>query len=282
MRRSDSLTTASQLMDLFLFAALFLTFFLAGETLASFWKPTYSHILERLVFHTLLGLIAVALITTALAFSGAIYPATGWTILGMIILASIRIWPELQNIPSQLRPTPRNFLGKDFGFQGFCFLVLIVLAVLSLILALAPPTKTDALVYHLAIPKAYLENHGVVNLPNSMYSFFPLLFDMVFLFAMTFGFESLPALCGLGMTFILLAGLGVFFHQYLSSRLAWFVPVLFFATPTFFEISASAYIDVAIGGVHFFRLLFLGPLVGNAPEFLVRLHVNMRGSRLGH
>ena len=53
-------------MDLLLFAIIFLAFFLAGETLASFWKPVYSHFLERLVFHTLLGLVAVALVTTAL------------------------------------------------------------------------------------------------------------------------------------------------------------------------------------------------------------------------
>ena len=54
------------------------------------------------------------------------------------------------------------------------------------------------------------------------------------------------------MTFLLLLGLGVFFHQYLSPRLAWFVPVLFFSTPTFFEISASAYIDLALAGFMFF------------------------------
>jgi hypothetical protein len=69
---------------------------------------------------------------------------------------------------------------------------------------------------------------------------------------MTFGVESLPALCGLGMVFLLLLGLGVYFRQYLSPRLAWFVPVLFFSTPTFFEISASAYIDLALAGFIFF------------------------------
>ena len=61
-----------------------------------------------------------------------------------------------------------------------------------------------------------------------------------------------PALCGLGMAFLLLMGLGVYFRQYLSPRLAWFVPVLFFSTPTFFEISASAYIDLALAGFMFF------------------------------
>ena len=240
-------------MALFLFIILFLAFFLAGETLASLWRPSYSHILERWVFHTLLGLIAVALLTTGLAFAGAIYPATGWILLAIIfLLAAVRSRRELASILPQLKPSMGNVLGTDRGFQGFCILALTLLAGLALMLALAPPVKTDALVYHLAIPRAYFEHHGIVNLPNSMYSFFPLLFDMVFLFAMTFGVESLPALCGLGMTFLLLAGLAVYFRQYLSPRLTWFVPVLFFSTPTFFEISASAYIDVALAGFIFF------------------------------
>jgi len=242
-------------MDLLLFTILFLAFFLAGEILASFWKPVYSHFLERLVFHTLLGLVAVALLTTVLAFAGGIYPATVWIIVGAIVLGSAKIGPSLWQEVSAFQPSLGKFFGKDQpdrGFQGFAIAILAILVVLALILALAPPVKTDALVYHLAIPKAYLEHHGIVNLPNNMYSFFPLLFDMVFLFAMTFGVESLPALCGLGMAFLLLLGLGIYFRQYLSPRLAWFVPVLFFSTPTFFEISASAYIDLALAGFIFF------------------------------
>ena len=242
-------------MDLFLFTIIFLTFFLAGETLATLWKPVYSHFLERFTFHTLLGLLGVALLTTALAFAGVIYPATGWVVIGVIVLSSIKTWPSLRREFLEFRLSLGNFWNGNHPnplFHKFNILVLAFLIILALILALAPPVKTDALVYHLAIPKAYLENHGIVNLPNSMYSFFPLLFEMVFLFSMTFGVESLPALCGLGMAFLLLTGLGIFFHQYISSRLAWFVPVLFFSTPTFFEISASAYVDLALAGFMFF------------------------------
>ncbi len=242
-------------MDLILFTILFLAFFLLGETLARFWKPVYSHGLERMVFHTLLGLVTVALVTTALAFAGWVYPATGWIVLGVIFLASAQSWPLLWKDVLALRPALGTLFGKhqtDREFHWFCVLTLAALAVLALILALAPPVNTDALVYHLAIPKAYLEHHGVINLPNNMYSFFPLLFEMVFLFAMTFGVEALPALCGLGMTFLLLLGLTVYFRQYLSPRLVWCVPLLFFSTPTFFEISASAYVDLALAGFMFF------------------------------
>ena len=242
-------------MDLLLFTIIFLAFFLTGEALASFWKPVYSHFLERLLFHTLLGLVTVTLVTTALAFAGAIYPVTGWMIVILAFLGSFRTWPSLGREFSTFRFAFKSFWWADRPnplFHKFNILILVVLVILALILALAPPIKTDALVYHLAIPKAYLEHHGIANLPNSMYSFFPLFFEMLFLFAMTFGVESLPALCGLGMAFLLLMGLGFYFRLYLSSHLAWFVPVLFFSTPTFFEISASVYIDLALAGFIFF------------------------------
>ncbi|NIQ01820.1 MAG: hypothetical protein GWO19_15570 [Nitrospinaceae bacterium] len=232
-----------------------LAFFLTGETLAGLWRATYSHFLERLVFHSLLGLLAVAGLTTALAFAGAIYPATGWLILAGLYLISaktgLRLWREF----SQTQGTFNNIFQRDETdrwFSGFNIGVLALLTVLAVILAMAPPVKTDALVYHLAIPKAYLENHGVIPLPNSMYSFFPLLFEMVFLFAMMFGVESLPALCGLAMSGLLMLGMAVYYRLYLSRRGVWLVPVLYFCTPTFFEISASAYIDLALAGFMFF------------------------------
>ena len=97
-------------MDLLLFTIIFLAFFLAGETLASLWKPVYSHFLERLAFHTLLGLVAVALLTTALAFAGGIYPATGWIIVGVIFLGSTKTGVSFLKEVSTFQPG----LGKNF------------------------------------------------------------------------------------------------------------------------------------------------------------------------
>ncbi|MCH8209228.1 MAG: hypothetical protein IIA62_09305 [Nitrospinae bacterium] len=84
-----------------------------------------------------------------------------------------------------------------------------------------------------------------------MYSFFPLQFEMLFLFCMTFGWEALPQLAGLGMTLILLGAMTLFFKRRFSTRYLAFVPALFFCVPTFFDISTIAYIDAAVGGFTF-------------------------------
>ncbi len=245
-------------MSLLILLLIFLGFYLLGDRMVYCLRPVFATPLESFLIKTTLGLVGTALVTTGLAFVGGIYPATGWALLGLIALGSLKKIGALTQQALAWRPT-----GPKSGSSGRHFLifnssVLVILGLLALTLALAPPIRTDALVYHLAIPKAYLENHGFINLPNNMYSFFPLLFEMVYLFAMTFGSEALPALVGLGMAGLLLAALAHYYQVGLAAssglpgRYGLWVAVLFFSVPTFWEISASAYVDIALAGFVFF------------------------------
>ena len=245
-------------MSLLILPIIFIGFYLLGDRIAGYLRPVFATPLESFLIKTTLGLVAISLMTTGLAFLGGIYPATGWALLGLIALGS---WKKIGALVQQARAWRRAAAPPDSDqahFRVFNRSVLAVLGLLALALALAPPIRTDALVYHLAIPKAYLENHGFINLPNNMYSFFPLLMEMVFLFAMTFGCEALPALVGLGLAGLLLAALAHYYQVVLAGdsgqpgRYRLWVPVLFFSIPTFWEVSASAYVDIALAGFIFF------------------------------
>ena len=245
-------------MSLLILPLIFTGFYLLGDRMVGLLRPVFATPLESFLIKTTLGLVAISLTTTGLAFLGGIYPATGWTLLGLIALAS---WKKIGALARQAmawRPAATPPDSEKAHCRVFNGSVLALLGLLALILALAPPIRTDALVYHLAIPKAYLEHHGFINLPNNMYSFFPLLMEMVFLFAMTFGSEALPALVGLGMAGLLLAALAHYYQVGLAQgfaqpgRYRLWVPVLFFCVPTFWEVSASAYVDIALAGFIFF------------------------------
>ena len=54
----------------------------------------------------------------------------------------------------------------------------------SLIAALAPPTAGDALCYHLELPKTFLAEHSIGDLPYSENSTFPLLVEMWYLWGL--------------------------------------------------------------------------------------------------
>ena len=96
---------------------------------------------------------------------------------------------------------------EEDGLKNMAQSFLGLLVLLSISLALAPAFATDALVYHLAVPKAFLQAGGLVNLPDNIYSFFPQQIEMLYLFALALGSDSLAQLSGLGVVFLLLFAL---------------------------------------------------------------------------
>ena len=243
-------------MELALFFLIFSGFYFLGDHFCRLLSPDFAEPAEAFVIKTISGLIGISLLTTILAFMGLIYPSSGWVILLLIFLSSgKKVIRSVQSLFHLFKSAP-DLLSFEYNrrdwFHLFNLAILFVLIFLALTLAQTPPIRIDSLVYHLAIPKAYLENHGVLNLPNNIYSFFPLFFEMLFLFCMTFGGEALPQLAGLGFTLLLLCGLVLFIKHHFTTRYLALTPILFFTVPTFFEVSTTAYIDVGVGGLIFF------------------------------
>lgn len=209
---------------------------------------------EAVAVGVTLGMVTAAWAMTALAFGGLLYPAAGWGVLaGLYALG----WKEIPSLWAETREGFRRLFHPESRARRTWMetaggLVLMALLFMAVTRAWAPPVRTDALVYHLAVPRAYLDHHGVVNLPDNIYSFFPLLFEMVYLFGLTFEVEGLPALLGVGQAVALGVGLAVYGARYLGIRRAWLAPVLFFSVPTFVEVAASAYVDIALAGFVFF------------------------------
>ncbi len=92
---------------------------------------------------------------------------------------------------------------------------------LMLITALAPPIKYDALNYHLTLPKAYLLNQKITDLPWLVMSGMPQTTEMLYLLAMALGGES--AALGMNWVFGLLTILGLvgFLSDRIDSLAAW-------------------------------------------------------------
>jgi hypothetical protein len=151
------------------------------------------------------------------------------------------IWPPrlLKSIEGGVEKNTSNL---------FCGLAFLIFFLCSLTLALVPPTGIDALVYHLAVPKAYLQAGGMVSLPNNIYSFFPLQFEMLYLLALAIDGEALAQLLGFGMSVTVIGGIALFYKRYFLSKLLWVPCLIFFSTPTFWEVSFLAYVDFQVAG----------------------------------
>jgi hypothetical protein len=108
--------------------------------------------------------------------------STIWFLLGMaklyrtpVAIAALgtglvlAVWALRHDEPASSAQGPRPRIAT--------LLVVVVLG-LTLAAALTPPTANDALLYHLALPKAYIASGGLVEVQYNMASYFPLGVEM--------------------------------------------------------------------------------------------------------
>ena len=192
-------------MDFALFLLIFLAFHTSGQLLTKrLLGLKFSDSVEAFLFSTAVGSIFFSALVTVLVFAGWINSTVCWSILGAFLLIG---WKNLLHLKFVLNifqgTTAQGYAALKNLAQSF----LVLLAFLSIGLAMAPAFSTDALVYHLAVPKAFLQAGGLVNLPDNIYSFFPQQIEMLYLFALALGSDSLAKLTGLGIVFLLLLAL---------------------------------------------------------------------------
>ncbi|MBT5471539.1 MAG: hypothetical protein HOK41_13130 [Nitrospina sp.] len=231
-------------MDFVLFLLIVLAFYNSGQFLTKKLSGLkFSGPEEAFLFSTALGSIFISGIITTFVFSGWINPQICWGILGVSLIVG---WKNVFHFNHGLKivfgPATRGV--EDAGLKNMAQSFLLLLSLLLIILAMAPAFATDALVYHLAVPKAFLEAGGLVNLPNNIYSFFPQQIEMLYLFALALGSDSLAQLTGLGIAFLLLFALWQYSRQKGDESYAWLTPLIFISTPTFFTGASSAYVDL--------------------------------------
>ncbi len=224
-------------MDFVLFLLIVLASHNSGQIFTN--KLKFSGPGEAFLFSTALGSILISAIITALVFSGGISSEVCWVILGVFFIIG---WKNLRHLEQALNIFSSQQSTDGLKNMAQSFLGLLVL--LSIGLALAPAFAIDALVYHLAVPKAFLQAGGLVNLPNNIYSFFPQQIEMLYLFALALGSDSLAQLTGLGVAFLLLFALWQYSKQKVGESYAWLTPLILISTPTFFNVASSAYVDL--------------------------------------
>jgi hypothetical protein len=231
-------------MNLLLFPLISLALFFSGSfVFAKLRLPSQSPS-ESILINLTLGLVLLAQCVTLLGFLELFSPAVFWLILGLFLIPGIvclsgpAVFSE--NL-SRLSPS----LFKRRPLEQVSALALFVLLTLSLIQVLLPNFATDALVYHLAVPKAYLAAGKFVPLPDNVYSFFPLPFEMLYLFGLGLGGETLAQFISWLSLAILAFALYVHCRNGSAPRYAFFASAGFVSIPTVFQYGAATYVDVA-------------------------------------
>ncbi len=135
-------------------------------------------------------------------------------------------------------------LWRSGGAFERCSATLILLALFaSLWVALAPPFKYDALVYHLTLPAAYLAAGRISHLPWLIMSGYPQGAELLYTWAMALGGAPAAAVLGWLFSLLALAGLLGLLCQRLNNPAAWAGAAALFAGSSLVLYTAWGYVD---------------------------------------
>ena len=132
--------------------------------------------------------------------------------------------------------------------------LLILVQTLALVAALAPPTANDTLLYHLALPKAYVAAGGMVDVPDNMASFYPLGGEMQSVWAMLLGHAWGARVAEAAATsalfafapLLVLTAYGWAREHGLDEHWASINALTIASIPTVYWVAANGYVDLAL------------------------------------
>jgi 4-amino-4-deoxy-L-arabinose transferase-like glycosyltransferase len=161
--------------------------------------------------------------------------------------------------------------------RGSCALTIIIICLMGLlilsilILASVPPVSKDALVHHLAVPKLYLKNGGIYEIPFMPFSYYPMNLDLLYMVPLYFGNDIVPKL--IHFSFALLTAWLIFnYLKRRTDRVCALLGVIFFLSiPIVVKLSITVYVDLGLIFFSTASLLLLLRWVedGFRPKFLV-------------
>ncbi len=126
------------------------------------------------------------------------------------------------------------------------FFLISALIISIIILAYVPPISKDALTHHLAVPKLFLNNGGLYEIPSITFSYYPMNLDLLYIIPLYMGNDIIPKYIHFG--FALLTAWLIF--NYLKHRLNLsyaLLGVLFFLSiPIIIKLSITVYVDLGL------------------------------------
>jgi len=224
---------------------------LGGGIGSLIYRDPAAHALARLALQAGLGLGALSL---AVLIIGSTAGLPGWAlwlalpVLLAVFFRQVRAWWQQWAGLADLWKEGSRF---SLWVSVLCGLVLVC----TLLVALAPPVKFDALTYHLVQPNAYLSDGRVSYLPWIVMSGMPQNTEMLYTWAIALGGNSAATTLAWCFGVLALVGLAGYLYQCLDGPSAWAGIACLLAGYTTAMVMGWGYVDWLV------MLMGLGALV---------------------
>jgi hypothetical protein len=206
------------------------------------------HRWEGALFGLGLGMGILSLLVLLIAALGLIYPIVIWAALVLGLVLAVVVWRQLWGLPapkSREAPEGRTLLDQAV-WVGLMLIIGLSLSYALFGHALLPPIDYDAIAYHLAIPKIYIEAHGLTYIPYIVYSNWPLGTEMLFLIGLILRSEALAQLISLGFALMLYMGLVLFSQRWLPAHTGWVAVAIMCSMQMIVKLVGTGLIEVPL------------------------------------
>jgi hypothetical protein len=171
---------------------------------------------------------------------------SGTVILGtLVMLVSLLLWQRSNLVASLQEPSRICTTEKYRGPEALLFLCLAVMFLALFLQPLWPRVSWDANVYHLTVPRLYLENQGFWRVPFNVYSNWPLNTELLFAMAMAIRSHVLAKLVHFGMGCLVTILVYRVARESAGKWAGWVAAALFLANPIVLLEIRVAYVDLA-------------------------------------
>jgi len=192
-------------------------------------------LIEGLVVSTPVGIGLLTLGQLVLALIGQFNSTTSWFLL---FLAT---GPAIVGIRFLFRQRCEEGVGK----HAFAVIPLAWVFFLNLLWATAPEIQFDATSVHLAVPRLYLDQGRLVDLPYFFHSYFAHLLNMFFGLCLAAGGPLVAKWIVLSLGVTTAAGVFVIGGRLFNAEAGLWAALVFYSTPLVMWLSGTTYTDLA-------------------------------------
>ncbi len=140
-----------------------------------------------------------------------------------------------------------NAYKKAGRLWRWAAVILLIATVVGIsVLACTPPVSKDALNHHLALPKLYLEKGGLFELPDRIFSYYPMNLDLLYIIPLYVGNDILAKFIHFAFGLLTTMLLFKYIRRRMGSGYGLFGVLLFLSTPVVIKLSTTVYVDLGL------------------------------------
>lgn len=197
--------------------------------------------LERLAISAAVGLGVLSLGVLVVGMLGGL---VFWVALVALLAGLILLRRQMADWASDLRGITGE--GSLSGLEKLAGAFVLLVFVLNMLRALAPPLKWDSLVYHLQIPQAYLAAGRIFFYPENFYAGFPQAVEVLFAWAMALGAASTAAVFSWAVSVLAFLSVEGFSRRVLGQGGRWLAPAILLSGYSISQAMNWAYLELWI------------------------------------